>query len=66
MKIGKGTRFLGICSVIVAGVVYAVHWDEKRAKNEMYAGVLRDKERMRIKRLKKELDAKGHEKEGDF
>ena len=39
LKIGKGARFLGICTVLVAGVVYAVHWDEKRAKNDMYAGV---------------------------
>ncbi|BFZ64448.1 hypothetical protein YB2330_005594 [Saitoella coloradoensis] len=40
---------------VTAGVVYGVHWLQKTEQQQMHAGVLRDAERMRV-RKERELE----------
>ena len=47
---------LASVTLVVGGIVYAVHWDQERNKTEMRAGVLRDMERIKAKRERELLN----------
>jgi hypothetical protein len=44
------TALAGV-TLVVGGIVYGVHWDQERNKKEMRAGVLRDMERIKLKKV---------------
>jgi hypothetical protein len=49
---GKG--LLIAMTIGAAGVVYIVHYQQIRDKNEMHKGVIRDRERVAAKKLAKQ------------
>jgi hypothetical protein len=50
------TALAGV-TLVVGGIVYGVHWDQERNKKEMRAGVLRDMERIKLKREQEKIAA---------
>ena len=53
----SGKHILVAVTLSAAGVIYAVHYQQKWEKAEMHKGVIRDKERMARISIQKERDA---------